>query len=465
MGITRQKELNYLTNFYEKDQPGLLIVYGQRGIGKTTLLKSFLSDKSSIYYLAREVSEREQLFQMAVELLGQGCKLPAFPDYPQVFHEISRSHLSEAGSRRNEGKTVLVFDEFQNIIKGGSAFMEALVEFLKTDTNALVILASSSIGFVENSLVKKIGRAAYSISGFLKVKELNFREISGYYKAYTLEQQIETYGILGGVTGYLQCFDKTRSTKENVCEYILKDNAFLRAEGSRFITEELREPSVYYSILSALASGKRKLNDLYKHTGFSRAKISVYLKSLMELELVEKVFSYDAGGKENVLKGLYQISHPYVHFWFRFIFPNLSSLSMMTREAFYDTYIAPYLKEYCSFYFSKICREYMDYLNEEGKLYLRYEKSGPWEGKDGTIDLLASDEKGKTLAVFAKYDKGRMTYEDYQGYMHCLEQAKIAADECYLFSLSGFDERIELEAKVKIHLYLKNVKEEPIRFS
>ncbi|MBQ7066396.1 MAG: ATP-binding protein [Lachnospiraceae bacterium] len=463
MGINREKELNYLTNFYNKNQSGLLIVYGQKGIGKTTLLKNFIRDKQSIYYLSREVSEREQLYHMSAELSTYGYDLSQFPDYRQVFYEISKNHLSKGGSEKARGKMVLVFDEFQNILKGGNSFMEALVELLQKAPNIFVILSSSSIGFVENSLVKKIGKAAYAISGFLKVRELNFREISQYYKVYSLEQLIETYSILGGITGYLQCFDKTRSTKENICEFILKDTAFLHVEGSRILSEELREPAVYYSILAALASGKSKLNDLYKHTGFSRAKISVYLKSLMELEIVEKVFSYDALGKENVQKGLYQISYPYVHFWFKFIYPNFSSLSTMSAEAFYDTFIAPKLKEYCSFYFAKICREYMDYLNEEKKLPFIYEKSGVWAGKDGMIDLLASDEGGKKLAMFAKYSKEKVTYEDYVQYIHRLSQAKVDVNECYLFSMWGFDERLLMEEKVKIHLHLKNLKEEPIR--
>ena len=40
---------------------------------------------------------------------------------------------------------------------------------------------------------------------------------------------------------------------------------------------------------------------MYAHTGFSRAKISVYLKNLMELELVEKV-----------LPGTYAVSYTHL---------------------------------------------------------------------------------------------------------------------------------------------------------
>ena len=70
----------------------------------------------------------------------------------------------------------------------------------------------------------------------------------------------------------------------------------------KWLSEELRETAVYDTILATLADGRHgKLNDMYAHTGFSRAKISVYLKNLMELELVEKVLGYDFEGYERTI--------------------------------------------------------------------------------------------------------------------------------------------------------------------
>ncbi|MFR6392129.1 MAG: hypothetical protein ACLUN0_03870 [Roseburia sp.] len=62
-------------------------------------------------------------------------------------------------------------------------------------------------------------------------------------------------------------------------------------EAENYISIELRELSVYNTILAALASGNNKLNDLFLKTGFSRAKISVYMKNLMAFDVVEKVVS------------------------------------------------------------------------------------------------------------------------------------------------------------------------------
>lgn len=73
------------------------------------------------------------------------------------------------------------------------------------------------------------------------------------------------------------------------------------------IGASLRELSVYETILAHIAAGRDKLNDLYLATGFSRAKISVYMKNLSAFDIVGKVVSFETGGWENTKKGIYRI--------------------------------------------------------------------------------------------------------------------------------------------------------------
>lgn len=82
------------------------------------------------------------------------------------------------------------------------------------------------------------------------------------------------------------------------------------------------------SILVNMAAGKNRLNDLYACTGFSRAKISVYLKNLMEIDLVEKVET-----------GTCRITKPHVRFYFLFIFPHLTILEKEGPKSFYEEVI------------------------------------------------------------------------------------------------------------------------------
>ena len=107
---------------------------------------------------------------------------------------------------------------------------------------------------------------------------------------------------MGGLPGLWRLLYPQNSAEENLIRLLLQRNSFLPELMIKWLSEESRETAVYDTILAMLADGRHgKLNDMYAHTGFSRAKISVYLKNLMELELVEKVLGYDFEGYERTI--------------------------------------------------------------------------------------------------------------------------------------------------------------------
>ena len=50
-----------------------------------------------------------------------------------------------------------------------------------------------------------------------------------------------------------------------------------------------------------------------------------------------------------------------------------------------------------------------------------------------------------------------MTYEDYEWLLSYARKVKINADYIYLYTASGFDEKLDLEAKVKKNLKLVQI--------
>ncbi len=448
MFLGRTSELNYLNTFYGSEGSQLLVVYGQKNIGKTSLLKEFVKEKPYHYYCARSASEREQTYEWGRELTDQTKELPEYPSYAEIFQKISENGF---------GKMVVIVDEFQHVVKSGSAFMKDLVSFVRKrekHCEVLVVLSSSSTGWVENSMVTRIGEAAYALSGFLKIKELPFEEMRRFFPKFSAEQCVEAYAVLGGFPGLWTQFDDSLSMKENICRFILHPHTYLQEEGLRTVAEELRETAVYHTILSSIASGRHKLNDLYRHTGFSRAKISVYLKNLMELELVEKVFSYDTEGKANTQKGIYRICNHFVHFYFRFLYPNRSALALKSADVFYEEHIRLYFKNFTAPYFKEVCRQRIEKWDRETKLPIEIDRIGEWVGKSGNIDVIAQDETGKTLTAYCNWEKSAMQYADYEKLLSNIGKAKLRADTIYLFSVQWFDEKLSLEAKMKKNLKL-----------
>ena len=453
MVIGRAVELKYLNTHYNHEGSQIVVVYGEKNVGKTSLLKQFIQDKSFSYFKARSASEREQCYQWGREL-SQKERLKA--EYP-AFSDILNALIQE-----QKEKKVIIIDEFQYIVKSSDIFMEELVDFVRssfTGHGVMVILCSSSIGWVENSMVTRIGKAAYELSGFLKIKELEFQHMMKYFPGFDMKQGIETYAVLGGVPGLWKYFDDTISIEENICNHILDPSKYLYGEGQRIVEEEFRETGVYNTILAAIAAGNHKLNKLYLHTGFSRAKISVYLKNLMEFELVEKVFSYDTEGKANVQKGIYRIKNHFVNFYFTFLYPNLSNLDCMKPIEFYNCFIAPFFKKYVADYYRIICMQYMKKWSEEGRLPIAAEESGQWVGKFGNIDIIMKGANEKTIIGLCNFERPMMGYDDYEWLLFCEEKAMLKADYIYLFSVNRFDERLKLEAKIKQNIKLVTVEE------
>lgn len=448
MLLGRTAELKHLNSYYDQNGSHIIVVYGSRNIGKTAMLSQLTADKPFYYYRARSGSEREQQYQWGRELGKNGIKLSKYPSFSEIFSALVGSE---------DAKKVLIIDEFQYIIRSSDSFMSELVAFVHSSLkkqNVLVVLSSSSIGWVENAMINKIGEAAYELSSFLKVKEFSFDQMLEYFPGFSLEQIIETYAVLGGVPGLWEHFNDKLSVKDNIIKNILDPNSFLRLEGQRIVDEELRETNVYNTILASIAEGNHKLNDLYQHTEFSRAKISVYLKNLMELELVEKVFSYDTEGKEHTQKGIYRISNHFVSFYFTYIYPNMTELETLSPMEFYRSNIAPTFKSYVAEYFKTICRQYIEKQNKWKELPIEIDRIGEWVGKLGSIDVVAQNAEGATIVAVCNWDRPMMRYDDYEWLMFTCREARIPADYIYLFSVKRFDEKLYLEARVKSNLKL-----------
>lgn len=428
----RQSELQFLETHFQGEDSRILVLYGRKGVGKTALLREFVKGKNCAYYAARSASGREQRCQWARELAAQGNFMEAFPSYADLFETCLSPFSGE--------KSILILDEFHHFIKAEPDFMTELVNFKERrgkTSPVLVILCSSASGWVENSMIAKLGRMASSIHALLKIRELKFREIRRIFPGFSDRDAVEIYAALGGNPGLWKSFSQEMSARENLIRFLIAPGSRLYEEASLYLAEELRETAVYNTLLAAMASGLSKLNDLFVHTGFSRAKISVYLKNLMELDLVEKVYSFESGGYENTQKGIYRICNSYMRFYYRFLYPYQSALQTMEPEAFFKRCVEPGFGEFLEAAYRRICRE---------SLSMDCSVTGEWMGKSGVIDIVARKNSGELTAALCRYDTP-VTKGDLQSLAMCLGQAKLSPDEILFFAEKGFSDELRETAE------------------
>ena len=155
-------------------------------------------------------------------------------------------------------------------------------------------------------------------------------------------------------------------------------------------------------------------------------------------------------------KGIYRISHPFVEFYYTYMYPYLSDLQTLSVGEFYNRYIMPDFRRYVTGYFKKVCRQHLTKMNNKHKLPIDFDIVGEWIGKAGELDIIARDEDGRTLIGLCNWERP-MTYEDYEELLGYAKKAKINADYVYMYTAFRFDEKLNLEAKVKPNLKLVQI--------
>ncbi len=434
--MTRTNEVKKLDSIYQSNDSNLVLMYGRLGSEKISLLDEFTTGKSYFYYRSRQCSDAKQLKYLSDQIGSAFDNNSECESFDDCFKKL-RS--------RDGSKIVVIIDEAQFAIKKTNDLMDSLIALKNKKLypgKVMIIVASSSIVWSQNNFPELVGNHKNAVDETIKLENFTFLDIVRAFPSYSVAQCVSTYGIIGGVSEYLERWNGKKSIKANVCENILSPTGFLYSEAEGYISSELRELSCYNTILGSIASGNEKLNDLFEDTGYSRAKISVYMKNLAAFDVVDKVVSFETGGWDNTKKGIYRIVDPYINFWFTFIYPHLSELISYTPEKFYDTFIEPELDRYLEGYFVDVCREYLHLLNMVGQLPIKLTKIGTWLGKEGTIDVIGQSSNRENVVGICNWSQKSMSYDTYEKLLESMKQARITANTIFLFSATKFDNKL-----------------------
>ena len=463
MFIGRKQELQFLEKQYSGTGGKLVVLYGRRRVGKTETLHEFCKGKPHVFYSCREISDKLQLRSFSEKMLRE--KIPA-ADYIREFADWESALKSVLQLPYGDQKKLLIIDEFPYMCKGNESIpsiLQTLWDECLKDENVMIVLCGSAMSFIEKELLSEKNPLYGRATGIYKMDAMGFYDAAQFFPTYSHRDQIMAYAVLGGIPHYLRQFDPALSLEDNIKQNILTKGCVLYSEVEFLLRQELRETTLYNSIIEAVALGCTKLNDIsVKSLVDDTSKTSVYLKNLIELEIIKREFSVNDGIKEraNTNRGLYRLTDNFFRFWYAFVFTNISELESGDVDGVFNYSVKPVLHEFASLVFEDVCREYVRELQKSGKLPFRYKTMGRWWGrttvrrKDGTevqeteIDLLAVSQKSDQYLVGECKFKGRpLSYADYLDTAAKLMQQQEKADfYYYLFSESGFDERLTEEA-------------------
>ena len=467
MFIGREAELQFLNDKYEENKGQLIVLYGRRRVGKTETLREFCKGKPHIFFSCTQTTDRVQLAKFSKQLLKED--IPA-KQYVTEFADWEKAFRAILDLPYGDEKKLVIIDEFPYMCRGNKSIPSILQNLWDAEfknSNVMLILCGSAMSFIEKELLAEKNPLYGRATGIYKMKEMGFYDAIKFFPDYSPKDKVITYAVLGGIPHYLNQWNPKLSVAENIKRNILTKGCILYSEVDFLLHQELRETPIYNSIIEAVALGNTKLNDIsQKSLVEDTSKTSVYLKNLIELGIVEREFSVDAGIKEqaNTNRGTYRLTDNFFRFWYAFGYTNFSQLEDGDVEGVYDYAVEPLLHEFVSFSFEDVCKEFVREMQKKNELPFRYNKMGRWVGKitirdenavDGLrvaeteIDLLGIGRGAKEYLVGeCKFKKSPFSYSEYLDTLAKLTPMKQKAKFYYaLFSENGFDEKIESAAE------------------
>jgi AAA+ ATPase superfamily predicted ATPase len=229
----------------------------------------------------------------------------------------------------------------------------------------------------------------------LRVDRFPWEELRGFFPSYTTQGIIETYSVLDGIPLYLEQFSMSQMVMENVEHNYLRKDAFLFEEAEFLLMEEFREPRRYFSILRAIASGRRLFGEIADMTRMEKTLLSKYLSSLKELGIITD----DLPLLETRTRlRRYKLTDNYYRFWFRYVFPNKHLVDVGRPREVVDI-IQESFAEHVSGTFEEVVR---DVLLRHGP----WTEVGAWWDRTGVneIDAIALDRRrGNVTFVETKW--------------------------------------------------------------
>ena len=457
MFIGRARELDFLQERYDSERAELVVLYGRRRIGKTELLQQFARDKAAVFYACTECTDQEQLARFSKRILQTDPPaarfLTSFSDWETALRSIQ--------DVPSEGKKLLIIDEFPYMCASRPelpSILQNLWDHELSHANVMLILCGSAMSFIENELLAERNPLYGRATGIYKLLPLPFVSVRQFFPQYSVEDQVAVYAILGGIPYYLIQFQSEKSLEENIRTNILQKGCVLYSEVEFLLRQELRETSVYNTIIEAVALGNNTLALIHSKTQLEKSKISVYLKNLMEIGIVEREFSILSTMKERAGsgRGLYQLTDAYFRFWYAFLYSSHSELEAGDVQGVWQHVIAPQLHEFVSRTYEKVCIEYLRVRNQAGELPFHFVKIGRWwekvtrtvEGKKHSvseeIDIVAADRTEQNfLLAECKFRRAPADFDVLRQLQDKFPQKKYHGNYHYMiFSFYGFTERL-----------------------
>ena len=442
----RVTELRILDKKFKQSGFVMTVLYGRRRIGKTKLINKFIHDHDckSISFTAVERGETELLSMMTESVLNVLS--------PELVGNISFNNfenlLDYIGQYAEKERIIFFIDEYPYLAKQCPYIQSILQKQIDTkwkNGNLFFIICGSLVSFMKDEVLAETAPLHGRSDLELKLRPFNYIETAEFLDGYTNEDKAICYGLTNGVAKYIEQFDVSESLEQNIIEQFYSVGGYFSEEQIKtVIGNDKKNPALYNSIISAVATGHTKNSEIASYVGVD--EVTYPLKVLVNAELLERRVAK---------KPYYILNDSMLEFWFRYVNRATSLINADNGESYYFSSVKEHLHDFMGKVFEKMAKEYLlsragldgfpvltditDYqdtvLDEDRKQ------------KQIEIDLLGRNGKQILLVGECKFKNEQFDKTEYEKLMDKIKYIPASNPLVCVFSLGGFSEYVKENAK------------------
>lgn len=414
--VGRSKEAEILEKNYNAAMSRLVVVYGRRRIGKSTLIQRFGEKKSDFYsFEAVEKLDSQGQISHFIDQLRTKIDDPffaqlVFSDWSQVFNYLTEKLIQ----RRSKKKIIIFFDEIQWMAAG----QEKLISLIKfywdnhwKTRNVMLILCGSVASF----MVKKVlsSKALYGrINQEILLKGLTPAESFLMFENKRSHEEILNYLlVLGTIPKYLEEIDLTMSFNQNMQRLCFSKNSLMLNESERIFYSQFKEVRTYQQIVQLLKNGIFSMVEISEKLKIaSGGGLKMYLDNLEHAEIIRSVIPFNKEASTKLKK--YTLSDEFLSFYFKYIEPNMSEIKESDSKKLFEKITRNSIQIWLGFAFERFCIKHSHFFAELMGFGDEVLRAAPYFEKGDSsfqIDLLYKRADKVITVCEIKHYTGRIT--------------------------------------------------------
>jgi AAA+ ATPase superfamily predicted ATPase len=371
--IGRKREQELLKDLLGSNRAEFIAVYGRRRVGKTFLIKNFVSQHSYQFFHVTGLQNgtlEEQMNEFAKQIglaFYDGAAIIPRTKWMDAFED-----LAQAINKLPKNKTVVLFlDEFPWMATKRSRLLTALELYWNRywvfDSRVKLIICGSATSWIIENIINNRGGLHNRVTRTIHLIPFSLYETESYLKEHNIHLKrkhiLDLYTVLGGVPLYWGFIRKGLTAHQCIDELCFQKNGPLVNEFERLFESLFEDPKPYVDLIRVIAKhrygiGQAELLEKAKipdgGTGVRR------LNQLEEAGFVTSLVPYGHKGK-----GVYYvIDDEYSLFYLHWIEPNRRTIAKKVINPGYwlSQSNKPGWRAWAGYAFESICYKHIDQI-------------------------------------------------------------------------------------------------------